>query len=120
MIPVNVDASFSFVLSRWRKHFASMEGGHVTTKEAMFWTAQRTKSTVEFDIHEMPTIFELERQFRLAKPHKAMGLDQIPPDFLRPAPRQLAYHLWPWYVKQVFTLSECMQHKGGQLVLPLA
>ena len=103
-------------LSRWRSHFASMEGGHVTTKEEMFWTAQRTKDPVEFDIHEMPTIFELERQFRQAKPHKAMGLDQVPPELLRMAPRQLAYHLWPWYVKQAFTLSECVQHKGGQLV----
>ena len=80
------------------------------------WSIRGPRPQVKFEIRDMPSILELERQFRMAKPHKAMGLDRIPPELLRHAPRQMAYHLWPWFLKQAFTISECVQHKGGQLV----
>lgn len=103
-------------MNTWRKHYADMEAGHEISKEALFWKTQCTPETVEFNIHEVPSLLELERQLRAAKPHKSMGMDAIPAELLRAAPRQMAYHLWPWFVKQPFTISECVQHKGGQLV----
>ena len=103
-------------IARWRRHYAQMEAGTVVSKEELFWQTQTTSPPMDISIHEVPSIFELERQLRAARTHRAMGLDQLPAELLHGAPRQLAFHLWPWFIKQTLTISECIQHKGGQLV----
>ena len=79
-----------------------MEAGHTISKEDLFWQTQ-TQKRVDFEIREVPSFLELERQFRAAKPHKSMGMDCVPAELLHAAPRQLTYHLWPWFAKQAFT-----------------
>ena len=68
---------------------------------------------VDFDIKDLPTLSELERNLRAARPGKAMGLDLIPPELLHHASHRLAKVVWPLFAKQNLTVSECLQHKGG-------
>ena len=103
-------------ISRWRRHYAQMEGGTVISRQDLLAEAAQPRHAVPFDIHEMPSLFELERQLRASKPYRAMGPDNVPGELLHFAPQQIAQAVWPLYIKQVLTLSEAVQFKGGRLI----
>ena len=76
----------------------------------------RTAPPTTIDLKNVPTLTELEHQMRLARPSKAMGYDQVPPELLHYSAAHLARHTWPLFFKQTLLASECLQHKGGRLV----
>ena len=82
------------------------------------WQEEKDRHLVlsNVEIKDIPTLTELERQIRAARPSKAMGFDQIPPEILHYSPQKLARIVWPLFFKQSLLGSECLQHKGGRLV----
>ena len=103
-------------MNRWRRHYAQMEGGSEVTQEQLQMDAASIPRHIPCDIKDIPTLTELERQLRAAKPGKAMGMDRIPPELLHYAPQRLAHAVWPLFLKQALTINECVQHKGGKLI----
>ena len=101
---------------RWRRHFASMEGGSVVTRQALLQQVSEPSEQVSMDLQQIPSLFELEKQLRASRTQRAMGPDNIPGELLHFAPQYLAHALWPLYIKQSLTISEAIQYKGGRLV----
>lgn len=102
--------------ARWRRHFASMEGGTVRDPAELLHPKYHQPRHLDPQLSELPTLFELERQMRSTTPGKAMGFDMVPPELLHGSSQRLAYIAWPLFLKQNLTGIECLQHKGGRLV----
>ena len=103
-------------MDRWRRHYAAMEGGHEVDPRQLLQPDHQQPRHLPVTLQEIPTLSELERQMRAARPGKAMGMDLIPPELLHHTAHRMAYEVWPLYLKQVLTVSECLQHKGGRLI----
>lgn len=103
-------------MNRWRRHYAQMEGGTEVTQEQLQMDEASAPRHIPCDLKDLPTLTELERQLRAAKPGKAMGMDRIPSELLHYAPQRLAHAVWPLFLKQALTINECVQHKGGKLI----
>ena len=102
---------------RWRRHFASMEGGSVVDRSELLKQVSTWQELPNMELHQIPSLFDLERQLRASKTQKSMGPDNIPGELLHYAPQHLAHVLWPLYIKQSLTISEAIQYKGGRLVM---
>ena len=102
--------------NRWRRHFASMEGGTVMDPADLLHPKHHQPRHMDPQLSELPSLFELERQMRSTTPGKAMGFDMVPPELLHGSSQRLAYIAWPLFLKQNLTGIECLQHKGGRLV----
>ena len=103
-------------MARWRRHYAAMEGGHEVDHRQLLQPDHQQPQHLPVTLQEIPTLSELERQMRAAKPGKSMGMDLIPSELLHHQAHRMAYQVWPLYLKQVLTVSECLQHKGGRLI----
>ena len=103
-------------MRRWRGHYAALEGGSEASPEQLRGDPNNVPKHIPCELHDVPTIFELERTLRAARIGKAMGFDGVPPELLHYAPERLAHILWPWFLKQTLTVTECLQHKGGRLI----
>ena len=103
-------------MDRWRRHYAQMEGGSEVTQAQLQLDDASVPRHIPCDLKDIPTLTELERQLRAAKPGKAMGMDRIPSELLHFAPQRLAHAVWPLFMKQALTIHECVQHKGGKLI----
>ena len=102
---------------RWRRHFAGMEGGSVVDRSELLQQVSTPQEQPSMELHQIPSLFELERQLRASKTQKSMGPDNIPGELLHYAPQHIAHVLWPLYIKQALTISEAVQYKGGRLVM---
>ena len=102
----------------WRQHFASQEDGVQSTVEELLARCdqldQREKATPAWS--DLPTIFQIERQFRRTKKNRAYFLDGIPGDILHMAPATMASLYFPLMLKQVACQREAFVFKGGFLV----
>lgn len=80
--------------TRWREFFSDMEAGtHTTLKRMQDDFPAAGDCPISYD--DLPSILEIEEQFRRSKSRKAAGLDRIPGELLRCAPQGLAcqyYH----------------------------
>ena len=103
-------------MARWRRHYATLEGGSEISPEQLRGDPHNVPKHLPCELHELPTVFELERTMRAARIGKAMGYDGVPPELLHYAPERLAHVLWPLFLKQSLTVTECLQHKGGRLI----
>ena len=92
------------------------EGGSEVTQAQLQLDDASVPRHIPCDLKDLPTLTELERQLRAAKPGKAMGMDRIPSELLHFAPQRLAHAVWPLFMKQALTIHECVQHKGGKLI----
>ena len=108
--------SFHSAQDRWRRHFARMEGGHETSPQELLRQQARLPQGDRIDVAQFPTIFELERQCRMAKPYKAMGPDGIPSELIKCAASHISFHFWPLFAKTTLCRQEAIQYKGGNLV----
>ena len=108
--------SFQSAQDRWRRHFARMEGGHETSPQELLRQQARLPQGDRIDVAQFPTIFELERQCRMAKPYKAMGPDGIPSELIKCAATHISFHFWPLFAKTTLSRQEALQYKGGNLV----
>ena len=101
---------------RWRRHFAKMEGGTISSASQLLQDQKRQPQGGTVEADQLPTIFELERQMMKAKAKKAMGPDGVPPEILKHAAAYMSYHYWPLFAKISLTRQESLQFKGGRLV----
>lgn len=101
---------------RWRRHFAKMEGGTISSASQLLQDQKRQLQGGTVEADQLPTIFELERQMMKAKAKKAMGPDGVPPEILKHAAAYMSYHYWPLFAKISLTRQESLQFKGGRLV----
>ena len=101
---------------RWKRHFGEMEGGTPTTFEDLLSRQPSSRQYPDVDIADLPTLCEVEQALRATKCGKGMGHDQIPGDVLHVAASEVAYLVWPLFMKQSVTRCESLQFKGGRLV----
>ena len=105
------------LLACWRDYFGEQEDGVEVTMEALLaqsdarWGEPRAVPTWDF----LPTLFQLEQQFRKCKPGKAFFLDGIPGEILHKVPSLMAKCFFSLMCKQVAFLREPVLFKGGFL-----
>ena len=106
------------VAALWRGYFGSQEDGVVTTFEQLFSSRKHglEASIVMPDWSEIPSIYQVESQFRKTALGKAYFADNIPGDLLRKAPVRMAELFYSLYCKEVVRLQEPLLYKGGYLV----
>ena len=108
--------TFQSAQDRWRRHFAKMEGGSISTAPQLLQDQRQQQQGGSVQVEQLPTIFDLERQMMKAKAKKAMGPDGVPPEILKHAANHMSYHYWPLFAKISLTRQESLQYKGGKLV----
>ena len=107
-------------MTRWREHFAAMEGGYQVTTQDLWDAACNKKCPVPdmpADFRALPSIYELEHFFKQSKPGKARGHDELPGELLRHGAHRLAGCLWPLLTKLGVWCAEPLQWKGGKLAM---
>lgn len=107
-------------MTRWREHFAAMEGGYQVTIQDLWDAACNKKCPVPdmpADFRALPSIYELEHFFKQSKPGKARGHDELPGELLRHGAHRLAGCLWPLLTKLGVWCAEPLQWKGGKLAM---
>lgn len=105
------------VMRRWREYFLEQEDGCETTFSQIFASADATDRTQRPCPHwdQMPTLFQLEQQFRRTAKNKAFFADNIPGELLAIAPRRMAEIFYPLICKEIVHVREPIIHKGGFL-----
>ena len=93
-----------------------MEGGTSTTCEELLSRQPHYDQYPEVDIGDLPTLCDVEKALRATKCGKGMGHDGLPGDILHMAASEVAYMIWPLFLKQSLTRCESLQFKGGRLV----
>lgn len=71
-------------------------------------------------LQDLPTLIELERQLRAAKPCKAMGMDRIPSELLHHAWQRLAHAVWPLWNSPWPSMNAYSTRPASVSMLPLA
>ena len=106
------------VAARWRRYFAKQEDGiEISQAELVHMQMQQScKELVTPRWDQIPTLQELEAQFRRAAPLKAMFLDGTPGELLHKIPEAMAKYYYPLLLKMVTQQCEPMLFKGGTLV----
>jgi len=107
-------------MSRWRQHFADLEGGKQVTLPQLWEEAmQRLRKNPQPPEHldEVPTLLEVERHLQHAAVGKAMGCDLLPGELMRMAAPWMAEAIWPLVIKTALWADEPLQRKGGRLVV---
>ena len=100
---------------RWRRHFSQMEAGEISSMQALYEEHLDSYGRAALDFTDIPSIYEVEHQFRSSKPRKSMGFDFLPGELLRGAPSELAYAYYPLVQKVAAWQIEPLQFKGGKL-----
>eukprot|EP00434_Breviolum_minutum_P002370 symbB.v1.2.002094.t1/scaffold109.1/size325261/12 len=89
-------------MSRWRQHFADLEGGKQVTLPQLWEEAvQRLQKNPHPPEHidEVPTLLEVERHLQHAAVGKAMGCDLLPGELMRLTAPWMAEAIWPIVTK---------------------
>ena len=103
---------------KWRTYFAAQEDGVAVTPEELMQLCDRLGETPRLQPQwdDLPSIMQIERQFRATKKGKAFFVDGVPGDVLNRAPSLMARLYYPLYLKEVMMLREPCIFKGGTLV----
>lgn len=102
----------------WREYFSEQEDGIPVTAAELLrqsddrWLTQTTKPTLDL----LPTLYQIEQQFRKTSPGKAMFIDQVPGELLHRLPRRMAQIYFSLFCKQAAFVQEANIFKGGFLV----
>ena len=105
------------LMTCWREYFGEQEDGIEVTPEELLrqsdsrWAEQSVTPPWDF----LPTLSQIERQFRKCKPGKSYFLDGIPGEVLHKAPALMAAAFFSLYCKQVAFVREPVIFKGGFL-----
>ncbi len=100
---------------RWRRHFSQMEAGEASSMQTLYESHLDSYGRAAMDFFDIPSVYDVERQFRSSKPRKSMGFDFVPGELLRGAPSELAYAYYPLVQKIAAWQIEPLQFKGGRL-----
>ena len=105
---------------RWVRHFASIEdGGPIEIDEHIVSCLQR-QSAIDLDCidlcrHDIPTLFDIERNLRASQSGKAIGNDGVPADLLHLRAAGTAKAVYQVFLKAAFRMQEPLAWKGGAL-----
>ena len=115
--PVDPDTSHAL----WMKHCAHMEAGVFTTTKRLVQRArkgsfERAALMGDSNIHQIPSLTDLETAFRRVKRNKAGGVDDLKSDLCSIAAGELALKYHPLLQKMFFQAAEPVQMKGGVLI----
>ena len=113
----NTVDSFESLLTCWREYFGEQEDGtEVSLEDLLQQSDRRWANASEVPPWDfLPTLYQLERQFRKCKPGKAFFLDGIPGELLHKIPAFLAARFFSLFCKQVAFMREPVLFKGGFL-----
>lgn len=109
--------TYEELLVCWREYFGEQEDGIDTSAEALLsqsdcrWAQETVVPPWDF----LPTLNQIEHQFRRAKPGKSFFLDGIPGELLHKAPAVLAHTFYSLFCKQIAFMREPVIFKGGFL-----
>ena len=105
------------IAERWRRHFAEQEDG-ITATIADLVREQHTDSQPlpAIDCDLVPSLFELESQFRKTAALKAVFDDLIPGELPRRRPDLSARVFYPLLLKTIYMNKEPLLYKGALLV----
>ena len=109
--------TYEELLTCWREYFGEQEDGiEVSASELLTQSDRRWKQGADVPPWELlPTLSQIEHQFRRAKPGKSFFLDGIPGELLHKAPAPMAYAFFTLFCKQVAFVREPVLFKGGFL-----
>ncbi|CAE7264709.1 unnamed protein product, partial [Symbiodinium sp. KB8] len=107
--------------SRWREHFAALEGGQDTTfhQIAVHAASEVTdmQPTHPPAISDVPSLPDLCRVLAATKVGKASGMDSIPAEINRAFTQEVAEVLFPILLKMLWRGAEPVGYKGGQAII---
>ena len=105
------------------RHFAELEAGTVTDSAGAInaCSARNRRDLAEappiefFNLEDLPTLAEIEDLCLKQRPHRAPGLDNIPPEVCRHAASAIAPSLHNLVLKAFLQGIEPQRYKGGRL-----
>ena len=108
-------------LDRWISFFMCMEGGSRVDQpnQRAMWInnlQEFATNNLEVNVHEVPSLVELETAFRRVKKGKACGPDFLPSELFHYFPAVIAKQCYATLLKVALQGQECLLHKGGTLV----
>eukprot|EP00435_Cladocopium_sp_Y103_P018991 s2370_g4.t1 len=113
----------SFLADGLLQHFETLEAGttmpwmqlHQQCLQRNLLELEQRSSCALYDLHELPTLVEVEELCLKQKPHKAPGPDELPSDICRSAASALAPALHNVILKSFLNGYEPFRYKGGYL-----
>ena len=107
---------------QWLPYFEQLELGSETTPTELIDLCGRFQAThgsqfATFEPEELPSLFDLEREMRATRAHRATGFDSLPSQFYHTQSVELAKTWYPLLLKQYLWQMEPLQSKGGQMTM---
>ena len=106
---------------QWEEYFQDLEVGHAasTTELVQDCHDHQTQSATacEIKLDDLPTLFEIEREFRATTAFRSTGFDPLPSGLFRSCAAGMARAHFDVILKQFLWQSEPVQNKGGPLVV---
>ena len=106
---------------QWHQHFATLEAGETLTSNRLQQCDQRQRARKRggrVDLHDLPTLVEVEASLRGIEPHKAPGPDRISNAVYKYGAPDVSKVVHDIFVKSVVWEMEPLQNKGG-LMFPI-
>ena len=108
------------VQDRWIEFFAAMEGGTRMSlaQQREMWVDNLkvlSADSLDVDLTQVPSLFDLEIALRRVKPGKAVGDDGFLPETCHLYPEIIARQVYAQLLKLVTHGQEALCHKGGRL-----
>ena len=105
------------------QHFAQLEAGTITNRDDSHQQCilrnnqdlDTGPNVRQLALEELPTLAEIEDLCLKQRPHKAPGLDMIPPEVCRFAAKEIAPYIHNVILKSFLWGVEPLRYKGGQL-----
>ena len=107
---------------QWMPYFEQLEMGSEIAPQDLValcssFQTEHGSQFSSFEPDDLPTLFDLEREMRATRAHRATGFDALPSQFYHAAPVELARTWYPLLLKQYLWQTEPLQSKGGQMTL---
>ena len=108
---------------QWLPHFSDLEAGVTTNATALvdhchfMQSVRRLDSSLEVQLGDLPSLFQLEQAFRAISEGKATGYDPLPSEFFHKAAAPLAFLYHDLFLKEYLWQSEPIQNKGGPMAI---
>ena len=109
---------------QWEDYFQDLEVGHPTTNETLVRSCSSHQASKQsmgevcgITLQDLPSLFEIEREFRATTAYRSTGLDPVPSGLFRSCAASMALAHFDVIFKQFLWQSEPVQSKGGPLVV---
>eukprot|EP00435_Cladocopium_sp_Y103_P056901 s1056_g19.t1 len=102
----------------WMKQFAEVEAGHLMSRSSLAALHHSGLGipAKDFDLHALPTLYDIQQQMRKLKRGKACGPNRLPPDVLKAGGAVMAQHMLTLTTKIAVRGVEPLSWRGGKLI----